>query len=92
MEESVFRGNVMDALDSAFGPGRASIVLQAAPFALLQFHSGFPSGNWGVALAFIYGLMLGAVRRRAKGMFAPWLTQVGADSVIFIILAWFSLR
>jgi len=92
LEESVFRGIVMDALDSAFGPGRTSIALQAAPFALFHFHGGFPSGYWGVALAFIYGLMLGAVRRRAKGMLAPWLAHVGADSVIFIILAWVSLR
>jgi membrane protease YdiL (CAAX protease family) len=92
LEETIFRGIVMDALDSAFGPGRTSILLQSVPFALLHFHGGFPYGFWGLAMTFIYGLMLGAIRRRSQGMLAPWLAHVGADTVIFAILAWIALH
>jgi hypothetical protein len=31
--------------------------------------------------------MLGALRRRAQGMFAPWIAHVCADMMIFAILA-----
>lgn len=86
LEEAIFRGIMMDALDSAFGPGCTSILLQAVPFALLHLH-GFPSGFWGLAMTFVYGLMLGVIRRRSQGMLAPWLAHVGADTVIFAILA-----
>jgi membrane protease YdiL (CAAX protease family) len=63
-------------------------VLQAASFALLHFVSGFPGGCWGLAMTFVYGLMLGTIRRRAQGMLAPWLAHVCADLTIFAILAW----
>jgi membrane protease YdiL (CAAX protease family) len=91
LEEAIFRGIIMDALESAFGPGHTAVLLQAIPFALLHLH-GFPSGLWGLAMTFIYGLMLGAIRRRSQGMLAPWLAHVGADSVIFAILVWIALR
>lgn len=38
-------------------------------------------------MVFVYGLMLGAIRRRSMGMLAPWLAHVAADIVIFAILA-----
>ena len=69
LEEAIFRGIITDALDSALGPGRASIVLQAVPFALLHLYGGFPSGFWGLAMVFIHGIMLGAIRSCES---APW--------------------
>ena len=87
MEEFVFRGVAMQALDSAFGPGILSIVLQACPFGAMHYREGFPNGAWGLAMTFVYGIMLGALRRRAQGMFAPWIAHVCADMMIFAILA-----
>ena len=87
MEEFVFRGVTMQALDSAFGPGIMSIVLQAWPFGAMHYREGFPNGAWGLAMTFIYGIMLGALRRRAQGMLAPWIAHVCADMMIFAILA-----
>ena len=92
LEEAIFRGIMMDALDSAFGPGNTAVVLQAASFAFLHYVTGFPRGGWGLAMTFIYGLMLGTIRRRAQGMLAPWLAHVGADITIFAILAWIVLQ
>ncbi len=79
LEEAIFRGIIMDALDSAFGPGNTAIALQAASFALLHYVSGFPSGGWGLAMTFVYGRMLGTIRRCSQGMLAP-LLEAGAVS------------
>jgi len=87
IEEFVFRGVTMQALDSAFGPGIISIVLQAWPFGAMHYLEGVPNGAWGLAMTFVYGIMLGALRRRAQGLFAPWFAHVCADMMIFVILA-----
>ncbi len=86
MEEFIFRGVVMQATDSAFGPGSASVVVQAWLFGVMHFVTGFPNGAWGLVMALIYGIMLGAIRRRSHGLFAPWIAHVCADMAIFAIL------
>ncbi len=92
MEEFTFRGVIMQATDSAFGPGNASVIVQAWLFGVMHFVTGFPNGAWGLVMAFIYGIMLGAVRRRSQGLLAPWIAHVCADMVIFAILAEAILR
>ena len=87
LEESVFRGMFMQALDSAFGPGMVSIVVQAWLFGAMHYMQGFPNGAWGIAMTFVYGIMLGVIRRRGHGMLAPTITHVCADMAIFAILA-----
>jgi len=87
MEEAAFRGIVMQSTDSAFGPGVLSLLLPAGLFGALHFLQGFPRGAWGFGMAFIYGIMLGHIRRKSRGMLAPWLAHVCADLVIFAILA-----
>jgi uncharacterized protein len=85
MEESIFRGVLMQALDETLGEGTPSVILQAIAFGLLHI-KGIP-GDWiGVAMATVYGLMLGAIRRRSQGILAPYVTHVFADAVIFVIL------
>ncbi len=85
-EEYVYRGLMLSVLDRVFGAGVVAIVIQAAAFGLMHIH-GFPRGWFGVLLAGVYGLMLGVIRRRSGGLFAPWLTHVFADLVIFAIVA-----
>jgi len=87
LEEAVFRGVMMEALDSALGEGYRSIGTQAASFAALHYLAGFPSGAVGVVMTFVYGVMLGVIRRRSGGLLAPWFTHVAADIAIFSILA-----
>jgi membrane protease YdiL (CAAX protease family) len=86
MEEAAFRGIVMQSTDSAFGPGVLSLLLQAVLFGALHFLQGFPRGAWGFGMALFYGIMLGHIRRKSRGMLAPWLAHVCADLVIFAIL------
>lgn len=85
IEESIYRGILMQVLDVALGAGNLSVMLQALTFGFHHIR-GFPDGWIGVGMATIYGLMLGLIRRRAKGILAPFVTHVFADVVIFCIL------
>jgi membrane protease YdiL (CAAX protease family) len=86
LEEAAYRGVVFGALEAARVPTPAVLVLQAAAFAALHFQAGFPRGPIGMALAFVYGLVLGEVRRRAGGLVAPLITHVLTDLVIVTIV------
>jgi membrane protease YdiL (CAAX protease family) len=81
VEEGAYRGVILHALDSSLGPGFAALLLQALAFGAIHIN-GFPRGWLGVGLASIYGLLMGAIRRRAGGMFAPWIAHVFTDIVI----------
>jgi membrane protease YdiL (CAAX protease family) len=87
MEEAAFRGIILEALDSALGPGPTALTIQAALFASAHFVEGFPNGFWGLSMTFVYGLMLGALRRHTKGLLAPWIAHLFADFTIFAIVA-----
>ncbi len=87
MEEFAFRGIVMQSTDSIFGAGFVSVLMQAWLFGAMHFLQGFPRGLLGVAMTAAYGVMLGMVRRRSRGMLAPWAAHVFADLVIFSILS-----
>jgi membrane protease YdiL (CAAX protease family) len=81
VEEGAYRGVIQHALDSALGPGIAALALQAMAFGALHIQ-GFPRGWVGVALATIYGVLMGSIRRRSDGMLAPWVAHVFTDIVI----------
>jgi membrane protease YdiL (CAAX protease family) len=86
MEEAVFRGIIMQALDRTLGEGPVSVGVQAVPFAAFHYLSGFPNGVVGMVLVLIYGVMLGGLRRLSGGLLAPLAAHVAADLVIFSIL------
>ena len=92
MEEAIFRGIVMESLDSALGDGFWSIGIQAIPFAALHYLAGFPNGVLGFIMVLLYGVMLGTIRRLSKGMLAPLIAHVAADITIFSILAFILFR
>ena len=81
VEEAAYRGVFLHALDRSLGPGFAALLLQAAAFGAIHIR-GFPRGWLGVGLACIFGLFMGVIRRRAGGMFAPWIAHVFTDVVI----------
>jgi len=85
IEELIYRGVLLGALDATLGVGLFSVVLQAVAFGIVHI-AGFPRGPTGVGLATIYGLLMGAVRRSARGMLGPWLAHVVTDVVIGSIL------
>jgi uncharacterized protein len=60
-------------------------VLQAGSFGLQHAH-GFPRGVIGVALAGSWAVMLGVLRHRSRGLFAPTLAHVVADATIAVLV------
>ena len=85
LEEFIWRGVLMESLDAGFGVGVASVIVQAVSFGIAHI-AGFPRGALGMAMAAVYGLMLGAIRRRSGGLLAPVITHVFADVTIFALL------
>lgn len=84
LEELIWRGVLQDRLEPVFGAA-AAIALQAASFGI-QHYRGVPRGAVGVLLAGSWAAMLGMLRHRTRGMLAPVLAHVVADSVIAIIV------
>ena len=88
VEEAIFRGVMLQALDSAVGAGTISLVIQAVFFGWLHYSEvGCPKGLVGVAMASVYGFILGYLRYRSGGILAPWLAHFGTDVSVFIIVA-----
>ena len=85
IEETIYRGVIMQGLDASFGANHISLIFQAVLFGTIHIH-GVPGGNIGVVMAGIYGLMLGSLKRFAFGMLAPFIAHVFADIVIFSIV------
>lgn len=89
IEEFSFRGILMSGLENTLNNQTTAILLQATPFGLIHYISGFPNGATGVSLTLIYGILLGYIRSRSRGMAAPVVTHTVADLVIFsILLIW----
>jgi uncharacterized protein len=89
VEEIIWRGVMMEALDSAFGPGLLTMLIQALSFALAHYAGGFPNGMTGSAMVFVYGIMLGTIRRKSKGIAGCWVAHVAADYTIFCLILYF---
>jgi uncharacterized protein len=91
VEESIYRGVIWEALGRLFRRVWVVNLVQAAIFGAAHFR-GFPRGAVGISLAFVYGLLLGEVRRRTKGLLAPFIVHFFADMTIFILLIWIARK
>ena len=61
-------------------------VLQAAAFGWWHYH-GIPSGWTGVALTFVYGLLMGWLQDYYGGLLVPIMAHTIADYFIFAVIA-----
>ncbi len=86
-EEIVYRGVLQTALSEGFTNCHLVIALQATAFASLHFAAGFPNGLTGYAMTFIYGAVLGYLRKHTNGMLSPILCHIVADMAIFYYMA-----
>lgn len=84
MEELIWRGAIQSWLIRHTGIWLA-ILMQALSFGALHW-AGFPSGWSGVALATIYGGMLGWLRHATGGLVAPIVAHILADVTIFLLV------
>lgn len=84
MEELIWRGGIQSWLVEHTNITLA-ILIQGISFGALHW-AGFPSGWSGVALATIYGVMLGWLRHAAGGLIAPIVAHILADLTIFLLV------
>lgn len=84
MEELIWRGGIQSWL-AEHTSIRLAILVQALSFGALHW-AGFPSGWSGVALATIYGVMLGWLRHATGGLAAPIVAHILADITIFLLV------
>lgn len=84
VEEIVFRGVLLSALTDVLGV-RVAVVLQAVAFGVLHLH-GVPSGPVGMVMAGAWGLLLGVMRVRSRGLLAPYVTHIAADATIVLLM------
>ncbi|MGY6637266.1 MAG: CPBP family intramembrane glutamic endopeptidase [Erythrobacter sp.] len=84
MEELIWRGGIQSWL-VGHTTIMLAILIQGISFGALHW-AGFPSGWSGVALATIYGLMLGWLRHATGGLAAPIVAHILADLTIFLIV------
>jgi uncharacterized protein len=87
VEESIYRGILWQAFGRIFGNVVIVTLLQAVVFGIAHIQ-GFPRGPIGVAMAFVYGILLGWVRHRSRGLMAPMIVHFIADLTIYIIMLW----
>jgi hypothetical protein len=83
-EEVVFRGILFDALEAQWNQGMA-LVVTALIFGL-GHRTGYPPGPAGIALAALYGLLLGLLRVWVGGLALPILAHITADATIYALL------
>lgn len=84
-EEVLFRGALWEQLRILGSRPWVINAVQAACFGLAHY-AGFPGGWSGVALATIYGLMMGILRQRSGAIAVPWLAHVFADVTIYSLV------
>lgn len=84
VEEAIFRGVLQTALEQVSGPAVA-ITVQTAAFGVLHL-VGIPTGVVGAVMAGVWGVLLGVLRRRTRGILAPYAAHVIADTTIFLML------
>ena len=89
LEEITWRGVMLEALDSAFGPGVCPVIIQSVSFAVAHYRNGFPNGILGSAMVFVFGLMLGIIRRKSKGILGCWLAHTLVDAAIYGLVFYF---
>jgi uncharacterized protein len=91
-EEAFYRGVLQESLSLTFRAVPIVILFQATAFGAAHYRMGFPNGLMGYFMVFTYGLMLGFLRYRSKGMMAPFLTHIFADLTIGYFLYWNALN
>lgn len=84
VEEIVFRGVLLSALTDVLGV-EVAVVLQAVAFGVLHLH-GVPSGAVRMIMAGAWGLLLGVMRVRGRGLLAPYVTHIAADATIVLLV------
>ena len=84
-EEGLFRSIFLSLFSDKVGRNTANI-LQSVWFSFLHYQGGFPSGILGILMTFTFGVMMGYLVQRTKGIFLVVIIHAIADFVIFLLI------
>ncbi|MBN2000262.1 CPBP family intramembrane metalloprotease [candidate division KSB1 bacterium] len=83
--EVLFRAVLLTYFSREIGLIAANI-LQAIWFGFLHYQAGFPIGLAGLFLTFLFGVMMGWLVQRTKGILIPVVIHFMADFVVFLLI------
>jgi membrane protease YdiL (CAAX protease family) len=86
MEEIIYRGVILGALETIFKHFPLINCLQAFAFGIAHFEGGVPYGISGLCLSFIYGILQGVLRKRSGGLLLGFLAHVVVDIFVGFLL------
>lgn len=92
LEETIWRGVMLEALDSGLGAGVCALLIQSVSFAAAHYRFGFPNGVVGSAMVLVFGMMLGVIRRQSRGIIGCWIAHTFVDAAIFTMIVHFIRR
>lgn len=91
-EEFIYRGIIQEGFQKILpNPPLVSIFLSALTFAATHVQHGFPNGKLGYLMTLIYGVLLGILRIKTKGILLPYVIHVTSDLTIGYLL-WFLMN
>ncbi|MEQ3528121.1 CPBP family intramembrane glutamic endopeptidase [Pseudoalteromonas sp. XMcav11-Q] len=86
LEEWLFRGVFQETLLKLNFSFNLSTLIQASTFAIAHYKFGFPSGNIGFAMTFIYACTLTLLARKTGSLFIPLLIHIFTDIAVFYLI------
>jgi membrane protease YdiL (CAAX protease family) len=87
IEETLYRGMYYDATKhNSF----LSWIVPALAFSMTHYQNGFPRGLVGIALTFIFGIMMMNLRLLTNSIFPSLIVHMLCDITIFILLIMFN--
>ncbi len=84
-EEGLFRSILFSYFSKEIGLISA-LILQSIWFSFLHYQAGFPSGEIGIILTFIFGLIMGYLVHRTNGILIPVIIHAVADFSVVILV------
>lgn len=84
-EEGIFRSILFSHFSKEMGLISA-LILQSIWFSFLHYQAGFPSGEIGIILTFIFGLIMGYLVHRTNGILIPVIIHAVADFSVFLLV------
>lgn len=84
-EEGIFRSIFLSYFSKEINFTFA-LILQAIWFSFLHYQAGFPSGEIGIILTFIFGIIMGYLVHRTNGILIPVIIHFVADLSVFVLV------
>jgi membrane protease YdiL (CAAX protease family) len=84
-EEIIYRGHLMSRLEENVG-AKGAVLLQGLFFAIAHLWMKVPIGPWGLLMVFVFGIAMGWLVKKTRGLFAAVYVHTLVDLAFFAVL------